>query len=172
MTRTVEILPYGNDIFSLHSQYHACWWSGNAKNQGISTHDIALVILGYFGGFSTRMVNSSLKAENWHDADFFVRATPGIASFDKVGTMAALCFHWESRRYCNFECVNKKNIYIHLYLGHHSVKISNIGLVKGYDVKPLSHRELTHSPLDKMDATWQTAFSNVFSSMKIFVFWF
>ena len=27
-----------------HSQYHGCWWHGEARNGGITTHDIDLVL--------------------------------------------------------------------------------------------------------------------------------
>ena len=30
------------DIPNLHIQYHGCWWSGDARSQGISNHDIDL----------------------------------------------------------------------------------------------------------------------------------
>ena len=41
-----------------HSQYHWCWWSGDARSQGISSHDIELGIPVY-STFSSRMVNTS-----------------------------------------------------------------------------------------------------------------
>ena len=44
MTQVVEILPQvrqGPTI--LHSQYHGCWCSGDARSQGISNHDFDLV---------------------------------------------------------------------------------------------------------------------------------
>ena len=31
----------------LHSQYHGCWWLGDARNQGISSHDIDFLLTEY-----------------------------------------------------------------------------------------------------------------------------
>ena len=33
-------LGEGKDLFILESQYHGCWWSGNTRSQGISSHGI------------------------------------------------------------------------------------------------------------------------------------
>ena len=43
-------------FFILQSQYHGCWWPGDRRNQGISSHDVGLVCLEY-SSFSTRSVN-------------------------------------------------------------------------------------------------------------------
>ena len=32
-------------LFILYSQYHGCWWPGDARNHGISSHSIDLVLL-------------------------------------------------------------------------------------------------------------------------------
>ena len=45
MTQVVEILP---PLRQQHSQYHGCWWPGNARSQGISNHDIDEVEPDYF----------------------------------------------------------------------------------------------------------------------------
>ena len=51
------------DLFILHSQCHCCWWPGDARSQGISSHGITLDLPEY-SGFSTRRLNSAL---NWWD---------------------------------------------------------------------------------------------------------
>ena len=44
------------DLFILYIQYHGCWWSGNARGQGINSHDIHLVL--EYSAFGTRGFNS------------------------------------------------------------------------------------------------------------------
>ena len=44
------------DLFILHIQYHGCWWPGDANRQGISSHDIDLILL-EFPNLATRMIN-------------------------------------------------------------------------------------------------------------------
>ena len=53
----VQVLE-GEDLRVLHRQYHDCWWSGNAKSQGICNHSADLCFLEY-SDFSTRRVASS-----------------------------------------------------------------------------------------------------------------
>ena len=36
------------DPFTLHNQYHGCWWPGNARSQGISSYGIDLDTLKVF----------------------------------------------------------------------------------------------------------------------------
>ena len=48
-----------------HYQYHDWGWSGDAKSQGISNHDIDLVILEY-SCFSTRMVQYGWANQDLH----------------------------------------------------------------------------------------------------------
>ena len=43
MTQVVEILPH---VPTLHSPYHGCWWPGDARSQGISSHNVDPVKLG------------------------------------------------------------------------------------------------------------------------------
>ena len=46
MAQVVEILPYtvyDKELPSLLSWYHGFWWPGDARNQGVSNHDIDLV---------------------------------------------------------------------------------------------------------------------------------
>ena len=43
MTQEVEILKEDKDLPILHSQYHGCWYPGDARSQGISSHDIGLI---------------------------------------------------------------------------------------------------------------------------------
>ena len=31
-------------LFILHTQYHGCWWPGNARSQGINSHGIDLCL--------------------------------------------------------------------------------------------------------------------------------
>ena len=41
MTQLVKILALvRQDLPILRSQYHGCWWSGDARSQGINNHDI------------------------------------------------------------------------------------------------------------------------------------
>ena len=38
----------GNSIANpviLHNQYHGCWWPGDARRQGISSHSADLILL-------------------------------------------------------------------------------------------------------------------------------
>ena len=46
------------DLFILHNQYHGCWCPGDAKSQGINSHDIDLVVPEYFS-FSNKRVKIS-----------------------------------------------------------------------------------------------------------------
>ena len=45
------------DLFVLLSQYRGCWWPGDARSQGISSHGIDLVLSEYFS-LSTRMTKN------------------------------------------------------------------------------------------------------------------
>ena len=42
-----SFLRVDKDLFILHSQYHGCWWPGDARSQGISNHDIDLFLSEY-----------------------------------------------------------------------------------------------------------------------------
>ena len=44
------------DLFILHTQYHSCWWPGDARSPGISSHGTGLIIPEY-SSFITRMIN-------------------------------------------------------------------------------------------------------------------
>ena len=57
MEQIVEILPINNNkhLFAHHSQYPGCWGFGGTRSQGISSHDIDLVILEY-SSLGTRAV--------------------------------------------------------------------------------------------------------------------
>ena len=41
-----SILVKANDLFILHNQYLGCWWPGDIKSQGISSHGIDLLLHG------------------------------------------------------------------------------------------------------------------------------
>ena len=43
ITQVAENLCYVRQIPTYSSQYHGCWWPGDAGIQGISNHDIELV---------------------------------------------------------------------------------------------------------------------------------
>ena len=46
--QAVENIPWGTQrSFTLHSQYHGCWWPGDARSQGISSYIIDLNLLKY-----------------------------------------------------------------------------------------------------------------------------
>ena len=50
MVQVVKIFPWEDkDLFILHNWYQDCWWPGNAKSQGISSHGIDPALLDYFG---------------------------------------------------------------------------------------------------------------------------
>ena len=49
-------LMHDKGLFSLHNQYHGCWWPGSLHHQAISSHDIDLLFLEY-SGFNIRIVN-------------------------------------------------------------------------------------------------------------------
>ena len=38
-----------NNIHMTHTQYQGCWWLGDARSRGISSHGINIVCLEYFG---------------------------------------------------------------------------------------------------------------------------
>ena len=40
----IFFLVEDKDPLILHSQYHCCWWPGNARSQGISNHGIDLFL--------------------------------------------------------------------------------------------------------------------------------
>ena len=54
MVQVIEILVASGQNF-LHSLYHGCWCSGNTIYQGISNHDIDLILMGC-SKFSTKQV--------------------------------------------------------------------------------------------------------------------
>ena len=61
--RSLKSFPMEDkDLFILHSQYHGCWWPGDARSQDISSHDIHLVFPEY-SSFCVRRVNSALAAQ-------------------------------------------------------------------------------------------------------------
>ena len=39
-----SILDDDKNLFSLHSHYHGCWWLGDTRSQGISSHGIEQII--------------------------------------------------------------------------------------------------------------------------------
>ena len=43
MTPGVDFIPHDKDLPSLQSEYHGCWWPGDARSQDISIHDVGLV---------------------------------------------------------------------------------------------------------------------------------
>ena len=55
-----SFLMEDRDLPILHSQYHGCWWPGDARSQGISSHGADLVLLKY-SSFTTRWVNFVAK---------------------------------------------------------------------------------------------------------------
>ena len=57
------------------SEYHYCWWPGDARYQGISIHGIDLTIPIY-SSFSTRRVKILMSGQNgWHFADNIFKYT-------------------------------------------------------------------------------------------------
>ena len=48
----------------VHNQYHVCWCSGDARNAGISSHDIDLVVPEY-PSFNTRRFNTLTTGYAW-----------------------------------------------------------------------------------------------------------
>ena len=57
------------DLFILHDQCYGCWWPGDARSQGISSHGIDL-LLPECPSFSTRRVNTLRPRQNGrHFAD-------------------------------------------------------------------------------------------------------
>ena len=42
-----SVLKEGKNLCVIHGQYHGCWWSGDVRSQGISSHDIGLVYSQY-----------------------------------------------------------------------------------------------------------------------------
>ena len=48
------------ELPALYMQYHGCWWPGDTRSQGISSHDIDLILLEYID-FSTRRGNSIIS---------------------------------------------------------------------------------------------------------------
>ena len=55
------------NICAACGQYQGCWWPGDAKSQGISNHDIDLVITEY--SFSTRRSTLRPEQNGHHLAD-------------------------------------------------------------------------------------------------------
>ena len=53
-------------ITHLHSQYHGCWWPGDARIQGISNHDIDLIKPWKLIPLTSRFVVSSV-ARIWQN---------------------------------------------------------------------------------------------------------
>ena len=47
------------NLFILQNQCHGCWWPGNGRSRGISSHGIDLV-LQWYSGFSMRRANYTL----------------------------------------------------------------------------------------------------------------
>ena len=48
-------LVKGKDPFSLHNQYHSCWWCGNARSHSIGSHGMDIIWPEY-SGFSFKKV--------------------------------------------------------------------------------------------------------------------
>ena len=60
-SQAVPILSHGGkDLFVSHGQYHGTWWLNGASHQGISSHDIKIIILNY-SSFSTIGFKSFFK---------------------------------------------------------------------------------------------------------------
>ena len=53
MAKIVEIRPKYKDPAilhnNIHSQHYGCWWPGDPRSQGISSHDLDLVFVEYSG---------------------------------------------------------------------------------------------------------------------------
>ena len=59
IVKEIDILHYlsiRTNSLILHSQYHGCWWPGDGRSQGITSHNIDLIVLEYYG-FTTRRIN-------------------------------------------------------------------------------------------------------------------
>ena len=55
----VIVMVKDRDPFSLPIQNHSYWWPGSARGQGISSHDVEIVLL-ESAGFTTWMVSYNL----------------------------------------------------------------------------------------------------------------
>ena len=54
-------------LFNLYNQDYGCWWPGNARGEGINSHDVYLNIVEY------SVLNRSGKhiESNWKYSDYF-----------------------------------------------------------------------------------------------------
>ena len=59
------ILMQNRYPFMLHSLYHGCWWPGDARSQGISSHGIAEHICPAYYSFSTNRVDTTFWMIIW-----------------------------------------------------------------------------------------------------------
>ena len=67
--RLKPIVMEDKDPYIPHGWYHCCWWPGDARSQGISSHGIDLVLLEY-SCFSTQSFNTLRPRQNGrHFAD-------------------------------------------------------------------------------------------------------
>ena len=95
MTQVVTSFPMEHkDLFVRNSQYHGCWWPGDARSQGINSHGIDLAILKYSGPwFHTKM--SSYQYRKSHCGDkTVVRSSYLHNGISYTGKMASL--YWTS----------------------------------------------------------------------------
>ena len=67
MTKVVEILAHARQGPAiLHSQYHCCWWPGDARSHSISNHDIYYVEPDQFGPRTLRVNSPPPSATYMH----------------------------------------------------------------------------------------------------------
>ena len=74
----IVVLLHGRqDMFILHDQYHGCWWPGDPKSQGITSHGND-IILWELSSFSTTRVNYNCNQTMFIDVDHMRRVLSHI----------------------------------------------------------------------------------------------
>ena len=62
------------DLSILHSQYHGCWWPGDASRRGISSYGTGLVCPKH-SSFITQRVNYNRTKNKYNSALFYIKIT-------------------------------------------------------------------------------------------------
>ena len=75
-----SVIVEDKDLFDLYSQYHGCWWPGDARSQVISIHGIDLVFFLEFSSFCTRRVKLDLSVSM--SFRFSILVTPNQSYFN------------------------------------------------------------------------------------------
>ena len=69
IVHVLEIIPHERqDLFILHSENQGCWWPGNARSQGISSHGIGLIHLECANIHKTMVMPAGDQAAIWSRA--------------------------------------------------------------------------------------------------------